>query len=104
MKFPKIISTYQKQDRSNPFAEWFYSIPENDARARIRLRLDRLRFGNMGDCQPVGDGVHELRIHFGPGFRVYFGNDGDKIVVLLCGGDKSTQRKDIEKAKVYWED
>ena len=64
----------------------------------IRQRIARLRLGNFGDTRPVGDGVHELRIHFGPGFRVYFGREGDAVVILLCGGDKGSQRRDIAKA------
>ena len=73
-------------------------------RACIRTRLDRVALGNLGDCEPVGEGVSELRIAFGPGYRVYFAQDGDTIVLLLCGGDKSTQVKDIKRAKEYWAD
>lgn len=74
------------------------------ARAKIRVRLDRISLGNMGDCHRVDDGVHELRIDYGPGYRVYFGWLGSTIVLLLCGGDKSTQTKDIDLAKQYWND
>jgi len=73
-------------------------------RALIRKRLNRVRMGNLGDCRSVGDGVKELRIAFGPGYRVYFGEDGETIVVLLCGGDKSSQEADIRRAKEYWID
>ena len=68
-------------------------------RARIADRIDRLAVGNPGDVAPVGDGVSELRLHFGPGYRVYFVQRGELIIVLLCGGDKSSQRRDIEIAK-----
>jgi putative addiction module killer protein len=70
----------------------------------VRVRLDRLRLGNMGDCKPVGSGVQELRIDFGPGYRVYLGQDGKNLILLLCGGDKSTQAKDIQAAHEYWTD
>jgi putative addiction module killer protein len=64
----------------------------------------RLESGLYGDCEPVGEGVSELRMFFGPGYRVYFGEDGDDIVILLCGGDKSSQRRDIKAAKAYWKE
>ncbi|MCG3775606.1 MAG: hypothetical protein JW395_2448 [Nitrospira sp.] len=85
-----------------PFSEWLVSLRDNKARAKIRVRLDRVSLGNLGDCHGVGDGVQELRIDYGPGYRVYFGQVGSTIVLLLCGGDKNTQAKDIEQAKHYW--
>ena len=66
--------------------------------------MNRLRLGNFGDCAPVGDGVEELRIDFGPGYRVYFGREGTKVVILLCSGSKRTQRKDIATARKYWKE
>jgi putative addiction module killer protein len=77
-------------------------IRDKTIRIRILARLLRVENGNYGDYKSLKDGVFELRFTYGAGFRVYFGEDGDKIVVLLCGGDKSTQTEDIEKAKVYW--
>ena len=79
-------------------------LKDNRNKARILNRIDRLRLGNFGDCKSVGGGVYELRIHFGPGFRVYFGLEGKELVILLCGGDKSTQKKDIAAAIEYWKE
>jgi len=70
----------------------------------IFARLDRLAYGHAGDAEPVGEGISELRIHYGPGYRVYFRKRGDSLVILLCGGDKSTQAKDIRTAKRLAED
>lgn len=86
----------------NPFREWLHSLRDLQARARIRVRLNRVRLGNLGDCKPVGEGVMELRLDFGPGYRLYFGQDGDVLVILLCGGDKRSQTRDIATAKQYW--
>ena len=80
------------------------SIRNTNTQARIQARLERLEDGNFGDCQSVGDGVFELRIHFGAGYRIYFGQVGNTIVLLLCGGDKSSQTRDIERAKIYWQE
>ena len=73
-------------------------------RARIRVRINRIRLGNFGDCKSVGSGVSEFRIDYGPGYRVYFGRVGEKLVLLLCGGTKKNQEKDIKLAKGYWYD
>ena len=86
----------------NLFREWLDSLKDVRARVRIDARLLRVRLGNLGDAKSVGDGVHELRVSFGPGYRVYFGVDGPRIVVLLMGGDKSSQRSDIRRAKELW--
>lgn len=72
------------------------------ARARIRVRLNRVRLGNFGDCKSVGGGVSELRIRYGPGYRVYLGRKGNRLVILLYGGDKRTQSNDIALAQQYW--
>ena len=86
--------------RSGTFDTWLSSLRDRRAVARIAARLDRLAAGNPGDVEPVGDGVSELRINYGPGYRVYFIQRGPVLVILLCGGDKSTQSKDIKQAKV----
>ncbi len=72
--------------------------------AIVRARLNRIRLGNFGDCKSVGGGVEELRIDFGPGYRVYYGREGSLVVVLLCGGDKRTQARDILTAQKYWKE
>lgn len=82
--------------------DWLLGLKDLKSRAIIRARIERLRLGILGDCKSVGDGVFELRVQFGPGFRVYFGQDGQRVVVLLCGGDKGSQKKDIAKAKLLW--
>jgi putative addiction module killer protein len=74
------------------------------ARARIQARVARFEYGNLGDCKSVGNGVHEARIHAGPGYRVYFAFDGSKIILLLLGGDKGSQRKDIQRSQEFWRD
>ena len=80
------------------FATWLASLRDERARARILKRLDRARAGNLGDVAPVGGGVSEMRIFYGPGYRLYFVRRGELIIVLLCGGDKSSQRADIDEA------
>ena len=80
------------------YAEWIDNLRDQQGRARILVRVERLASGNPGDVRPVGGGVSELRIHFGPGYRVYFTQRGQDIVILLAGGDKSSQPKDIQTA------
>jgi putative addiction module killer protein len=101
---PKEIREYLTTAGRSPFDEWLRSLKDVRARAKIRVRLDRLSLGNLGDCKPVGNGVQELRIDFGPGYRLYFGQAGERLILLLCGGDKSSQAKDIEAAHEYWID
>jgi putative addiction module killer protein len=83
------------------FANWLDGLKDRTAVARIDVRIRRLSLGNFGDVKPVGEGVSELRIDYGPGYRVYFVRRGEAIVILLCGGDKRTQPKDIAKAKEF---
>ncbi len=85
------------------FATWLAALRDERARARILKRLDRARDGNLGDVGPVGSGVSEMRIFYGPGYRVYFAQRGSELIVLLCGGDKSTQDADIQEAKALAE-
>jgi putative addiction module killer protein len=80
------------------FASWFAGLHDRQARARITVRISRLALGNPGDVKPVGSGVSEMRIDYGPGYRVYFARRGEIIVILLCGGDKRTQARDILRA------
>mgnify|MGYP002358881537 CR=1 FL=1 len=80
------------------YARWFAKLRDRQARARIDVRIRRLSLGNAGDVRPVGEGVSELRIDYGPGYRVYFIQRGQRLVVLLAGGDKRTQVQDIETA------
>lgn len=96
------IVRYQREDGSEPFTEWFRGLRDGIAKIRIAARLRQVQFGNFGDAKPVGGGVTELRIHIGAGYRVYCGVHGQLIVILLCGGDKSSQTKDIYKAKELW--
>jgi putative addiction module killer protein len=81
------------------FVDWLGRLRDNNARIRIAARIRRMEMGNFGDVAPVGEGVSEMRVHYGPGYRVYFVQEGAEIVVLLCGGDKSSQDRDIAKAK-----
>jgi putative addiction module killer protein len=84
--------------QTETFAAWFRKLSDRRARARIQVRIDRLSLGNPGDLKPVGEGVSELRIDYGPGYRVYFVRRGDTLIVLLAGGDKGTQARDIRTA------
>lgn len=99
---PREIQTYVTPEGRVPFDEWFNSLRDTNAQVKIDARLTRVRDGNLGDCRSVGEGVYELRINYGPGYRVYFGQVGAIVVLLLCGGDKSTQQRDIRTAKEYW--
>jgi putative addiction module killer protein len=99
---PRELQLYLQDDGSSPFDLWLDDLRDNEARSRIRLRLRRVALGNLGDYKPVGEGVYELRLDYGPGYRVYFGQEGNTIVVLLCGGDKRSQNQDITQAKKYW--
>jgi putative addiction module killer protein len=86
------------------FSEWFAALADKNAQARIADRIDRLEEGNFGDCKSLGRGVFELRINYGPGYRVYYALIGRTCIVLLCGGDKRKQPADIERAREYLQD
>lgn len=88
---------------NSPFTEWLDDL-DSSTRARIEQRILRVSLGNYGDHKVLQDGINELRFTFGAGYRVYFGEDGDTVVVLISGGDKSTQKKDIKKAIEYWKE
>lgn len=96
------IRIFYKASGASPYLDWFRRLKDTRAKQKIQARLARVRLGNLGKTNSVGEGVRELKIDFGPGYRVYFGEDGDTLVILLCGGDKSSQRDDIEKARQYW--
>jgi putative addiction module killer protein len=98
------IGIYITSDNKKPFSQWHAVLPDIRAQAKIDIAIARLQLGNRGDSKSVGDGVHELRIDYGPGYRLYYGIDGPALILLLCGGDKKTQQKDIQKAKQYWHD
>jgi putative addiction module killer protein len=85
--------------RTDVFAEWLDGLADEKAKARIAVRILSAEKGNFGDCAPVGDSISEMRIHYGPGYRLYFTRRGEVIYLLLCGGDKSTQKRDIKQAK-----
>ena len=90
--------------RTAEFIAWLQHLRDVQARARIAKRIDRIALGNFGDAKAIGDGVHELRFTFGPGYRVYYTKRGDVVVILLCGGDKGSQVQDIERAKALAEE
>ena len=96
------LLVYKNQKGTSPLSDWLNK--NRDIQARIRQRLRRLEQGHFGDVKYVGDEIYEMRFFFGSGYRVYYGMEEDQIIVLLCGGDKSTQSRDIEKAKEYWMD
>jgi putative addiction module killer protein len=93
---PKVIQT-------EPFREWLVGLKDRRASARIVVRVERMGAGNLGDVKSVGGGVSEARIDYGPGYRLYFAGKGQTLIVLLAGGDKATQAKDITAAKALWE-
>jgi putative addiction module killer protein len=102
--FPYTISYYLTEAGGKPFKEWLDGLKDIAARQKVRIRLDRVRLGSLGKNRSVGEGVYEIKIDYGPGYRVYYGLDKKTVVLLLLGGDKSTQKKDITQARIYWED
>ena len=102
MQIPLEIKYYKNSHGSSPFLEWMENLSDRVGRAKIKLHIDKLLRGNFGNCRSVGDGLHELKIHYGPGYRVYFCWLGRQLILIFCGGSKRTQDRDIEKAKQYW--
>ncbi len=100
----RIIQVYQTLSGKTPFEDWIAALTDLKAKAILFQRIDRVRLGNFGDCRSLGSGIYELRISWGPGYRIYYGLDGLKIVLLLCGGNKSSQRKDILRARQLWKE
>jgi putative addiction module killer protein len=98
------IRRYTTAEDTDILGEWLANLADLKARARIAVRIDRLVGGNFGDSKSIGEGLHELRIDWGPGCRVYYGIIEAACVLLLCGGDKRKQSADIKKARAYWKD
>jgi putative addiction module killer protein len=98
------LRRYATEDGKDVFGEWLRKLKDRRARASIETRLMRVALGNFGDCKAVGSGVWELRVDVGPGYRVYYARDGKIVVLLLCGGDKRTQTRDISRSIEYWTD
>ncbi|MGA2132879.1 MAG: type II toxin-antitoxin system RelE/ParE family toxin [Bryobacteraceae bacterium] len=98
----KVLS-YKSPDGRIHYRAWRSSLNDEDTGVAVDVRVTRLSAGNLGDSRPIGSGVFESRIDFGPGYRVYYGTDGDEVI-LLCGGNKSTQDADIVRAQKYWKD
>lgn len=97
----RILEYLDGKGRS-PYGIWLASLKDPRAKAKVIMQVDRMELGLFGDSQPVGGGVSELRIHYGPGYRVYYAKDGVNIYLLLYGGNKDTQKKDIIRAQKYW--
>lgn len=98
------VNEYTDEQGKSPYAQWLLGLRDARAKAKIIMQVDKMELGLFGDVEPIGEGLSELRIHYGPGYRVYYGKEGNHVYLLLCGGDKSTQSKDIKKAKAYWKD
>ena len=101
---PKTIRLYEDANGIRPYADWIRELRDALGRRRILRRVQRLEQGNYGDYEALGDGVYELRLFFGPGYRVYFAEQDKNSLLLLCGGTKATQKKDIERAKAFWKE
>ena len=100
--YPREVEIYRSRNGREPFTEWLNAIRDQKTQRRIRTRLAALKLGNFGDYKSVGGGVFELRFHFGGGHRIYFSEVDNTLVLLLCGGDKASQTRDIKDAKAYW--
>jgi len=91
-------------NKTEKFLTWIDGLKDQKGRARVLSRVVAAEAGNFGDCEPVGEGVSEMRIHYGPGYRVYYAQEGINIYLLIAGGDKSSQDRDIKQAKAFWND
>ena len=100
----KTLLVYKNHEGKEPFTIWLNELKNDAARRRILMRLRRLEQGNFGDSKHIKGRLYELRLFFGPGYRIYFGKDGNAIIVLLSGGDKRSQNNDIRTALKYWQD
>jgi putative addiction module killer protein len=100
----KEIRFYRTRDGKEPFTEWYQSLKDKKLGAQVKSRLERVTLGNYGDYKALGGGVYELRIHYGAGYRLYFSEENEIIVLFLIGGIKSSQLKDIQKARAYLAD
>jgi putative addiction module killer protein len=100
----RTIRNYKTLDGREPFEEWFVSLKDKTVKAKVLERINRMRLGNFGDCKSLGEGIFETRIHYGSGYRLYFGEIEGVIVILLCGGTKRSQSRDINKAREYWQE
>jgi putative addiction module killer protein len=98
------VERYKDAKGRSLIDEWTSRLSDRQARTRIRIRLLRLAAGNPGDSKALGGALYELRLHFGPGYRVYYGEDGPTLVLLLCGGDKASQKTDLSMARLCWSD
>ena len=98
------VIAYQDSNGHKPYAEWLGNLTDKQAKARILVRVNRMAAGNFGDCKPLRDGLQELRIDYGPGYRVYLSRQGPVLVLLLCGSDKSDQNRAIKQAIDYLND
>lgn len=96
------IDYFKDASGKSPFKKWYESLTDSLVQTIIDSRLVRVRLGNIGDCKPVGRGVYELKITHGPGYRIYFGKENERAIILVCGGDKGSQRNDIKKAQELW--
>jgi putative addiction module killer protein len=100
---PPRVRIYATTNGRTPFTEWLEALKDRRGRALIRTRLRRISLGNFGDCKSVGGGISELRVDFGPGYRIYFARERDEVIVFW-GGEKRQQDQDILRAKIYWSD
>ena len=96
------VLQYETPEGICPFKQWIDAVKETQTQARIFRYVRALSLENFSNCRPVGSGVHELKINVGPGYRIYFGNEGKTILIILCGGSKKTQAQDIKRAHLYW--